>query len=262
MWNDIGSLVAMGSFFLFMAFFVALVWWLQRETAREGYPLVTENSTHLRPYPLSPPGPKTFRLPHGQGDVVVANGGRKDAREIAARAPSRVAGTPLDPTGDPLADGVGPAAWAERAKRPELDSHGEVKIVPMSGAPAFAIVKGDVDPRGLPVIAADRRQAGVVSEIWIDRAEQLIRYLEVTTAGGRKVLLPIAQAVIGPSGGLFGFGGGKTAVMVDAVTAEQFENAPGVAAPDRVTLYEEERVVAYFGGGYLYATPSRKESQL
>jgi photosynthetic reaction center H subunit len=34
---------------------------------------------------------------------------------------------------------------------------------------------------------------------------------------------------------------------------------PKIARPDQVTLYEEERVVAYYGGGFLYAVPSRSE---
>jgi photosynthetic reaction center H subunit len=30
-------------------------------------------------------------------------------------------------------------------------------------------------------------------------------------------------------------------------------------AADAITLYEEERIVAYFGGGYLYANRARQE---
>ena len=51
-------------------------------------------------------------------------------------------------------------------------------------------------------------------------------------------------------------------VIVDAIRASQFANAPVIAAADHITLYEEERVVGYFGGGYLYATPARSEPWL
>ncbi len=51
-------------------------------------------------------------------------------------------------------------------------------------------------------------------------------------------------------------------VVVDAVRASQFANAPAIAAADHITLYEEERVMGYFGGGYLYATPARQEPWL
>jgi photosynthetic reaction center H subunit len=44
-----------------------------------------------------------------------------------------------------------------------------------------------------------------------------------------------------------------------AITAAQFAAVPGMKNPDVVTLNEEERVVAYFGGGTLYATPNRAE---
>jgi photosynthetic reaction center H subunit len=51
-------------------------------------------------------------------------------------------------------------------------------------------------------------------------------------------------------------------VVVDALVASQFAGAPRPEARDRITLYEEERVQAYFGGGYLYATPARQEPLL
>jgi photosynthetic reaction center H subunit len=45
----------------------------------------------------------------------------------------------------------------------------------------------------------------------------------------------------------------------DALTAAQFADVPATRNPDVVTLMEEERVVAYYGGGMLYATPERAE---
>jgi photosynthetic reaction center H subunit len=53
--------------------------------------------------------------------------------------------------------------------------------------------------------------------------------------------------------------GKRGVVEVDAVTAAQFTDAPAIVGPDSITLNEEERIVAYFGGGYLYATPERSE---
>ena len=47
--------------------------------------------------------------------------------------------------------------------------------------------------------------------------------------------------------------------MIDALTADQFAGAPAANATGTITLYEEERVQAYFGGGYLYATRARQE---
>jgi photosynthetic reaction center H subunit len=48
-------------------------------------------------------------------------------------------------------------------------------------------------------------------------------------------------------------------VVVDAINARQFADAPRIGATDQITLYEEDRVQAYFGGGYLYANPNRQE---
>ena len=44
--------------------------------------------------------------------------------------------------------------------------------------------------------------------------------------------------------------------------ADQFLAAPALKNPDEITLLEEERVSAYFAGGYMYATPNRQEPAL
>ena len=60
-------------------------------------------------------------------------------------------GSPVVPTGDPMIDGVGPAAWAEdRADHPDRTYHGEPKIVPMRVATGFSIAKGIPIPGACP----------------------------------------------------------------------------------------------------------------
>ena len=102
-------------------------------------------------------------------------------------------------------------------------------------------------------IGADGKVAGTVSEVWIDRAEHVIRYLSVDLSMVRTVLAPMAMALVR---------GRQGRIVIDALTADQFTGAPVPAAPDQITFYEEERIVAYFGGGYLYATPERQEPAL
>jgi photosynthetic reaction center H subunit len=51
-------------------------------------------------------------------------------------------------------------------------------------------------------------------------------------------------------------------VKVRSVTAEQFANAPVPASLDQISLREEDRIMAYFGSGHLFATPSRSEPLL
>jgi photosynthetic reaction center H subunit len=48
-------------------------------------------------------------------------------------------------------------------------------------------------------------------------------------------------------------------VVIDALNAAQFAGVPRLESPSQITLYEEERVQAYFGGGYLYASADRQE---
>jgi photosynthetic reaction center H subunit len=243
--------VALLSFWAFFLFFIGLVIYLRREDRREGYPLEDELTGRLQPIDglLQMPPTKTFRLPHGLGEVAAPTKGREPV-QIAARPVARFHGAPLEPTGNPLLDGVGPASWAERSKRPDLDWEGHPRIVPMRTQSQFTIARGDPDPRGFVVLGADGVRAGTVADIWVDRTDRLLRYLEVALDVGRTVLVPAAVTDIR---------GKRGVVEVDALNAAQFQDAPAVLGPDIITLYEEERLVAYFGGGYLYATPARSE---
>ncbi len=249
--------VALLVFYAFVLFFLCLVIYLRREDRREGYPLEHEITGRLE----SEGGffltalPKTFRLPFGRGTVTTPTKGREPV-EIAARFTDRFAGAPYAPTGNPLVDGIGPAAYAQRADHPDIDMEGHPRIVPMGVALDYQIERRDPDPRGMPVLGCDGVLAGTVSDLWIDRADRLIRYLAVDlaagglTGAGGTVLVPMMMCDVER---------GRRRVVCDAVTAAQFADAPRIGATDRITFYEEERVLGYFGGGYLYATPDRQE---
>jgi len=77
--------------------------------------------------------------------------------------------------------------------------------------------------------------------------ETLIRYLEVEVNGGI-VLLPINFSRIKKDG-----------VQVQSILADQFSLVPKTKHPEQVTLLEEEKIMAYYGAGTLYATPERQE---
>ena len=164
-------------------------------------------------------------------------------------------GSPLVPTGNPMIDGVGPASWANRADEPDRTFHGAPKIVPMRLDPTFSVAKGDPDPRGLPVDAADKVTAGTVIELWVDRAEPQVRYYEVQLSGTeRRIMLP-AGFVQWPNFGLWG----NDRLLVKSITAAQFADVPAIRRDDQITLLEEDKVMAYFAGGHLYATAARSE---
>ena len=44
-----------------------------------------------------------------------------------------------------------------------------------------------------------------------------------------------------------------------AILGQQFADVPGTRSADQVTLLEEDKIMAYYGGGTLYADPSRLE---
>ncbi len=251
--NLVGSIdvaeLALGAFALF---FLVLVIWLQRESRREGYPLEDEISGRVEsmagPFLMAPR--KFYRLPFDRG-VAVQPVGRlenRDPVDIAARRLEHSAGSPYVPTGNPLVDGIGPAAYANRAKWPDQDANGRPRIVPMTVEHEITIAPKSRDPRGMLVIAADREKAGTITDLWVDRSEHVIRYLEVATPTGGKALVPMPMAkIIG------------NRVHVSAINAADYDASPFPATPGEITRYEEERVMGYFGGGYLYANAGRQE---
>ncbi|MEO0410336.1 MAG: photosynthetic reaction center subunit H [Pseudomonadota bacterium] len=246
--------VAQMVLYAFWLFFAGLIWYLQAESRREGYPLEEDlTGEYNKDAWLSLPTPKTFKLPNGQGERTYPHPANRDTRPIAARRASGLAGAPLIPTGDPLADGVGPAAWAERPDHPDLTPHGTAKIVPMRVLPEFKVAAGDIDPRGMNVIAADNKVAGTISDVWIDQSESLIRYFEVSL-GDETRLMPLHFAIRRAARG----GRGKE-YFVRSLLAEQFKNVPQTASPEKITMLEEEKIMGYFGGGNMYATPTRSE---
>ncbi len=249
----VGNLdIAILSFYAFVLFFIGLVIYLNRESRREGFPLEDEMTGMVeRPKLIDETtAPKIFRLGHGQGTRQAPPGDR-DRRDLPLAKAWGGHGAPWVPTGNPLIDGVGPAAFAQRDRRPDLDFEGHPRIVPIDCCTTLRVVERDPDPRGMAMIGSDGARAGVVSNLWVDRIDRLIRYLEVTLDdGGRRVLVPMTMCKVRRA---------RRQVETDSIAAHQFADAPGVAAAQSITLDEEERIVAYFGGGYLYSSPARAE---
>ena len=246
--NVVGSIdLAQITLYAFWIFFAGLIFYLRREDKREGYPLRSDRGERVtvQGFPAVPP-PKTFHLSNGHSIQVP----RPEPEEMpAARPAARFPGAPFEPTGDPMQDGVGPAAYAMRDDHPDLMFDDPVpKIVPLRVAPAYSLEPEDPDPRGMPVYGIDRKSGGTVVDAWIDRSDMLLRYLEVEVEGGRRVLVPMTLARIDHRRGR---------VNLASVTSAQLAAAPATREPEQVTLREEDRISAYFASGHLYATPLR-----
>lgn len=244
--------VAQVTLYLFWIFFAGLIFYLRREDKREGYPLEDPQrpSALFEGFP-SLPTPKTFVLAHGGTRERPAHWIPNPDKPLNATPVAMWRGAPIEPNGDPLLAGVGPGAWADRPDEVDLTIEGMPKIVPLRADASYGVDGRDPDPRGRPVLGADGAVAGTVSDVWVDRSERLFRYLEVQLTGGRRVLLPVNFSKIG-----------HDAVRVRALLAAQFSNVPALKNPDQVTVLEEEKIVAYFGAGTLYAKPSRLGPQL
>ncbi|MFK7876971.1 MAG: photosynthetic reaction center subunit H [Paracoccaceae bacterium] len=247
---DLASL----TLWLFYIFFAALIFYIQRENMREGYPMTDddgEEAANQGPFPV--PGDKTFLLPHGKGELTVPSAQRPDRDDIAMARTGPGNGFPLEPTGDPLVDGIGAAAWANREDAPELDGHGHPKLVPMVAAEAFSVATG-LDPRGLPVMSGDGEIVGRVTDMWVDEPEQMVRYIEMDIdpkwgSGSRLIPLTLARIL-------------WNRVQVKSLYGEHFEAIPKHASPRQVTKLEEDKISAYVGGGNLYADIKRQEPLL
>ena len=210
--------------YMFWAFFAGLVYYLQRESKREGFPLESDlpsGQVITSPGLVGMPRPKTFYPAHGE-PVTVPNA-KRSAQTLHAR-PSHV---------------------------PDLMVNGEPTIVPLRMAHGYGVAENDPDPRGMQVFGADGEVGGTVSDLWIDRAEMMFRFMELTVPAGnawRQVLLPMNFARVSDG-----------RVKVQSILAHQFAQVPGLRNGEVVTLLEEEKVMAYYGGGTLYATPDRQE---
>jgi photosynthetic reaction center H subunit len=241
---DVAQLVL----YMFWIFFAGLIWYLVRENRREGYPLDNDRGMVMEGWIPVPP-PKVYKLADGR--EISAPDNKVSPQTLNAEPLQRHGGTAYEPTGNPLLAGVGPGSWNDRADVPDLDHDGNPKIRPLSVlGEGYGVNPRDPDPRGQQVIDARGAVAGTVVDLWMDVAESMFRYLEVElAAGGRRVLCPITFSRINSRG----------EVRVHALLASQFADVPATRANDRITLLEEERVTAYYGGGLLYAEPARAE---
>jgi len=247
--------LAQVTLYVFWIFFACLIYYLRREDKREGYPL---DSTALgggvvHGFPRMP-SPKNYFL--RDGHVATLPNYKNDRRDVAVAPTAVWEGAPVVPTGNPMLDGVGPGSYADREDVPELNMENIPCIVPLRIAAGTYLEARDPDPRGMKVLGADSETGGVVTDVWVDRAENLIRYLEVevtTSAGPKRVLLPLPFAKVD---------GNRNRVWVDAILGSQFADVPTTKSADQVTKLEEDRIVGYYGAGTLYATPARQEPLL
>jgi photosynthetic reaction center H subunit len=246
---DVAELVL----YAFFLFFAGLVYYLRREDKREGYPLDSDRTTisggriMVQGFPPIPP-PKKFILAH---DATPHEFVRKERDLTGILAPAAgFPGAPMQPLGDPMRDGVGPASYAERLDVPDVTFDEQLpKIVPLRVANGYYLAPEDPDPRGMDVVTLDGVIAGRVVDAWIDRSETFVRFLEVEpAAGGQTVLVPMLLLRIDE---------GRRQIRVKSVTAAQLATAPRIQNPNQITLREEDRVTAYFASGHMYATAQR-----
>ena len=262
--------VAQLALYAFWIFFFGLVIYLQREGQREGYPLESDHPGGPKNELFTSPEPKTFLLHDGRTVTVP----RLETEFTGNAVLSGGVNSPLEPTGNPLLAGVGPGAYSNREDIAEHTFEGLPAIVPLRVETTFSLALQDPEPRGMPVKGADGVIAGTVSDVWVDRAEVVIRYIEVELTkelGGRHVLLPINYARIQANRGLKWMDvmfaplrpsqnhcpSGE--VIVQSIMGNQFADVPATKSADQITKLEEDKITAYYSAGILYANAQRQE---
>jgi len=251
--SAIGHLdVAQIVLYAFFLFFAGLIWYLRQEDRREGYPLETEAMGRFEDRGfLFIPQPKTYRL--GGGKTLQMPNCLPDTRPLGGEKVELWPGSPIEPTGDPLIAGVGPGAWAERPDVTDKTFDGRDLIVPLRVATNYALPEDVGNPLGFTVIDAEGRRAGILKDVWLDRAESILRYYEVATDAGPSVLAPVHFCDVSFS---------ARTLRIDALLASQIARVPVTKTPDAVTMLEEEKISAFYGAGTLYATIQRAEPLL
>lgn len=260
--------------YLFWAFFFLLVLYIQQEGRREGFPLVGDPDGKPLNQDIWMPSPKTFLTNDGR-TVLAPDPARADTRKLAAEFVVGGPGSPIVPTGNPMVDGIGAGAYTERPDVPDTTFDMRPRIIPMRVDAEFSIAGQDIDPRGKTVFGCDGEKAGVVSDVWVDRSDFVIRYIEVdlpATVGDDGVAGPVSKVLVPwvmvdmktTRDWLMEFARMKwvkpdATLHVRAIKAEHFAGIPQTKSPDQITYLEEEKIVGYIGGGYLYATPERQE---
>ncbi len=244
--------VAQLALIAFAIFFVGLVIYLQRENNREGLPLVDDYGHKTDKHGMSGmPRDKIYVLPHG--DTIITPRREPETVFHNSNAAAFIS-APLEPTGNKLLSGMGPASFALRSDRPDAQfTDGAPRIVPLRVATKHYLAPEDVDPRGMAVVGADNAIAGTVADIWVDRSEGMTRYIEIALVaelGGRHVLVPAPMIDIQEK---------HNRIKCYLILGAQFADVPGLKSPDEVTCLEEDKISAYYGGGMLYATQTRAE---
>ena len=235
------------AFWLFLLFFISLVFWIQRETKREGYPLKASPFTteQMAGFPPPPSQPATY---------ILSEGGTTQAPHYYPQPPTSAVpvhqfdGTPLAVVGNPLTAAIGPGAWVRKNDAVLLNDRHQNLLSKLSLLHEWSIERSDSDPRGMKVFDWRWNAVGHVSDCWVDTGSKIVRYLVVDldpamVPSVRQVIVPIYHTVIKER---------AREVRVTALWTHQFADVPMPAESHEMTGQEEERLNAYFAAGRFY----------
>ena len=226
--------------YAFWLFFAGLIFYLRQEDRREGYPLESEgrqgfrvatSSSSPRPRPSSSRDGRKVQVPRIQ----------PDARPINALKTEPWPGAPLTPSA---------IRWSPHRTRQLRRAGGrDVQDLPgrrshraAAGRDQFRGARGRRDPDRLPRLRRGPGQGGRHQRSLgrSGRIRSCASTRSTVAAGGKRVPVPVDFADVNA---------GRRRVVVKSLLASQFALAPATKNPDKVTLLEEDKIGAFYGGG-------------
>lgn len=140
--------------------------------------------------------------------------------------------------------------WIDRSEM--MVRYFEVRLDPEIAAAATVEPHEGVEVAAVAVAADTTGDGEVDTAAVAATAEPAVVEAPVTHAI-ETVLMPMNTATLSPMYGQ---------ISTPSILGAQFANVPRLKSPDQITLLEEDKIMAYFAGGELYATPARSEPLL
>ncbi len=158
-------------------FFAGLIWYLRQEDRREGYPLESGSRRRREAARLAVSSRAEDLPPRRRLDGAGARPIRPDARPLNAAKTEPWPGAPYRADRRSAAGRRRPGLLGGAARLPYKTAEGHDLIAPLRVATNYAVAPEGGNPLGFTVIGGDRKAAGTVKDIWVDRSESMAALL-------------------------------------------------------------------------------------
>jgi photosynthetic reaction center H subunit len=237
---DLASL----SIWLFWLFFAGLIYYLQTENMREGYPLQDEDGNPGPNSTFPMPSDKTFTRPFGQPSVTVPSGQRPDRADLALARSARTTASPIRPPATRSS-----MAWVPppgRTARTGPNSTGTAmrrssrwRASPTSSSPPGA-TRGAFrcSPRTTRSWRMSPTCGSTLRSTWSATSRWNSSPSTARASGSSRSPWRVSR---------------RRWVEIASLKSGHFAGVPRTASDAQITKLEEDKICAYYAGGKLYS---------